>query len=123
MMKQVRKLMGEKIKLQGPLEIDEGYFGGSDQNKPLHLRGRAKSTVLGIVERKGRVVARVVPDASKDSILPVVGEVLYPSQMVYSDQAGTLAQVRWMGQNPLLSKMADICLIREMFEEADPQLL
>jgi transposase-like protein len=99
MMKQVRRLMEEKIKLQGPVEIDEGYFGGSDENKPRHLRGKAKSTVLGIVERKGRVVARVVPDATKDSILPVVGEVLYPSQMVYSDESGTLGLVRWMGQN------------------------
>src|ERR1700678_4022041 len=28
MMKQVRLLMGEKIKLSGPVEIDEAYFGG-----------------------------------------------------------------------------------------------
>jgi transposase len=99
MMKQVRKLMAETIKLQGPVEIDEGHFGGSDENKHRHLRGRAKSTVLGIVERKGRVVAKVVPDATKESILPVVGEVLYPSQMVYSDESATLGLVRWMGQN------------------------
>lgn len=99
MMKQVRKLMGEELKLKGPVEIDEGYFGGSDENKPQHLRGRAKSTVLGIVERKGRVVAKVVPDASKDSILPVVRETVYPSQMIYSDESATLGLVRWMGQN------------------------
>jgi hypothetical protein len=28
-----------------------------------------------------------------------------------------------VSQNPLLSKIADICLTREMLEEADPQLL
>jgi len=103
MMKQVRKLMGESIKLSGPVEMDEAYFGGSDSNKHSHLRGRAKTPALGIVERQGRVVARVVPDASKASILPVVGEVLHPRTMIYSDESATLAQVRWMGQSHKLA--------------------
>ena len=99
MMKQIRKLMGDSGKLSGPVEIDEAHFGGSDSNKPQHLRGKAKAPVLGIVERRGRVIARVLPDASKDSILPVVGEVLHPRTMIYTDESPTLAQVRWMGQS------------------------
>lgn len=99
MMKQVRQLMDEQIKLSGPVEIDEARFGGSDSNKPQHLRGKAKTPVLGIVERRGRVIARVLPDASKDSILPVVGQVLPPKTMIYSDESPTLGQVRWMGQS------------------------
>jgi transposase len=103
MMKQVRKLMGDDIKLSGPVEMDEAYFGGSDENKPQHLRGKAKTPVLGIVERKGRVVAKVIPDASKASILPVVGEVLHPRTMIYADSSPTLEQVRWMGQSHKLA--------------------
>jgi transposase-like protein len=103
MMKQVRMLMSEDIKLSGPVEMDEAYFGGSDSNKHSHLRGRAKTPALGIVERKGRVVARVIPDASKASILPVVGEVLQPRTMIYSDESATLAQVRWMGKSHKLA--------------------
>jgi transposase-like protein len=99
MMKQIRKLMGDSGKLSGPVEMDEAYFGGSDSNKPQHLRGHAKTPVLGIVERRGRVIARVLPDASKDSILPVVGEVLPPRTMIYTDESATLEQVRWMGQS------------------------
>jgi len=99
MMSQVRKLMAEKIKLQSPVEMDEAYFGGSDSNKHKHLRGDSKTAVLGIVERKGRVVARVIPDAQKESILPVVGEVLPPRTMIYSDESPALATVRWMGQS------------------------
>ncbi len=49
MMKQVRKLMAENLTLLGPVEIDEAEFGGSDSNKPKHLRGKAKATVFGIV--------------------------------------------------------------------------
>lgn len=99
MMKQVRQLMGETIKLSGPVEMDEAYFGGSDSNKPAHLRGNAKTPALGIVERGGRVVARVIADATKDSILPIVGEVLHPKTMIFTDESATLAQVRWMGQS------------------------
>jgi transposase-like protein len=99
MMKQIRMLMAESGKLIGPVEIDEASFGGSDGNKHSHLRGKSKTPVLGVVERRGRVITRVLPDATKDSILPVVGEVLPPRTMIYSDQSTTLEQVRWMGQN------------------------
>jgi transposase-like protein len=43
MMKQIRMLMGDSEKLTGPVEIDEAYFGGTDANKPSHLRGKAKT--------------------------------------------------------------------------------
>lgn len=62
MMKQIRKLMGEDLKLKGPVEIDESQFGAPDSNKHRGLlRQHSKTTVLGIVERKGRVIARVLP--------------------------------------------------------------
>jgi transposase-like protein len=97
MMKQVRQLMAERIKLQGAVEIDEAYFGGADNNKPQHLRGRAKTPVLGLVERGGRVVTRVMADATRDSILPIVGEVLPPDQTIYTDASNILKNVRDMG--------------------------
>jgi len=97
MMKQVRKLMGESVTLSGPVEIDEGYFGGADSYKPQHLRGRAKAPVLGIVERGGSVVARVMPDATKASILPIVGEVLPARTTVYTDASNILRNVRGLG--------------------------
>jgi transposase-like protein len=103
MMKQIRLLMSDSVKLLGPVEIDDALFGGSDENKHSHLRGKAKTPVLGIVERGGRVIARVLPDTTKDSILPVVGEVLHPRTMIYSDQSKTLEGVRWMGQSHKLS--------------------
>jgi transposase-like protein len=86
MMKQVRKLMAETITLNGPVEIDEAEFGGSDSNKPKHLRGRRKAMAMGIVERGGQVVARVVPDNRRSTLLPVIGEVLPPETAIYTDQ-------------------------------------
>ncbi len=104
MMKQIRKLMAENITLSGPVEMDESYFGAPDSNKHRRLlRQDSKTPVFGIVERQGRVVARVLPDASKGSILPVVGEVLPPKTMIYSDESATIALVRWMGQSHRLA--------------------
>lgn len=98
MMKQVRILMAEKIRLQGTVEMDEAYFGGIDSNKPQHLRGKAKTPVLGLIERGGRVVTRVVPDAKWDTMEPVIGEVLPPSTTIYTDASHILRNVREMGK-------------------------
>lgn len=99
MMKQVRKMMEEKMVLSGPVEIDEAQFGGSDENKPKHLRGTRKATAMGIVERGGRVVTRVVPDIMRGSLMPLVREVLPPKTMIYTDEHGSYSGLRWMGQS------------------------
>jgi transposase len=100
MMKQVRILMGENIKLQGAIEMDEAYFGGSDENKHRQLlRQGSKQTVLGIVERKGRVIATVVPDAKKASLMPVIEAQVHPRAMIYTDGHASFDGLRWMGKD------------------------
>jgi transposase-like protein len=86
MMKQVRKLMEEKITLSGPVEIDEAEFGGSDQNKPKHLRGKSKVTALGIVERRGKVVAQVVPNITALTLCGSIAGVVEEDSPVFTDQ-------------------------------------
>lgn len=97
MMKQVRMLMGETIQLSGAVEMDEGIFGGADHNKAKHLRGGRKSNVLGIVERGGQVVAKVMPDGSWKSMQPVISSTIPALTTVYTDAAGVLRNVRDMG--------------------------
>jgi transposase len=99
MMKQVRILMAEKMQLSGPIEMDEAEFGGSDSNKPSHLRGGAKTLVFGIVERRGRVLTAVVPNAQKETLFPIVKESVLPKAMIYTDGAPVYEQLRWMGQS------------------------
>ena len=93
MMKQIRMLMGEKIKLEGDIEVDEAHFGGSDINKPKHLRGREKTPVLGMIERGGRVVAEVVPDVTGDTLVPTIRKTVVPKSTVYTDQGGAYLNV------------------------------
>ena len=75
-MKQIRKLMAEKLTLVGHVEMDEAHFGGADSNKPKHLRGSRKWTILGMVERGRCAVAQVVPDLTTSSLVSIVHETI-----------------------------------------------
>jgi transposase len=82
------------IKLSGEVEADESYFGGKDRNKHLSkrqgpaARWSGKTTVFGMVERGGRVVAKVVPTPAKSGdILPHVMRRIVPASVVFTDEA------------------------------------
>lgn len=89
MMKQVRKLMAEQLKLYGPVEMDEAYFGGKlinkHRNKLKQGTHKDKQPVFGMVERGGRVVAIVTTDAKEKTILPIIAERVLPASTVYTD--------------------------------------
>ncbi len=72
MFTQIRKLMAENVNpLVGQVEVDETYIGGKRQGK----RGRGalgKSVVMGMVERNGNAIAKVIPDVKARTLLPMI---------------------------------------------------
>src|SRR5438105_5922036 len=65
MFKQIRTLLSEDdMQLEGStVEVDEMYYGGKRKNnsgRKLRGDGSNKTIVLGLVERKGRVIAKTV---------------------------------------------------------------
>jgi transposase-like protein len=85
-------------KLGGPgseIEIDETFIGGKARNMHKERRsrlqhyGRAadKAIVMGILERRGQVHAKVVPEAKKHVLYPEIKGLVQTGSTVYTDQA------------------------------------
>jgi transposase len=71
--------------LSGVVEVDETYVGGHRPGRP----GRGalgKTIVMGIVERDGDVVTKVVPDFAKSTLVPVIEANVEKGSTVYSDE-------------------------------------
>jgi transposase len=93
MFHQIRKLMREEIQLGGEgtpgVELDEMYHGGRRKNESGRLlRGdlAKKTVVTGIVERKGRILARLSPDQTMSAISGMVQEYVLPKSTVFTDE-------------------------------------
>jgi len=78
--------------LSGIVEADETFVGGKPSRGRPGKPGRPtmaqkrKTPVFGMVERKGRIVARVVPDARAATLMPLVREFVLPKSMVFTDE-------------------------------------
>src|SRR5271169_1055240 len=84
MFHQIRSLLSEPdMQLEGSaVEMDEMYYGGRAKGhvgRPM--RGdKQKSPVLGMVERKGRVIARTVPDTTAETLVGTVHQFVLPAR-------------------------------------------
>lgn len=68
----------------GEIEVDESYFGGECKGK----RGRGaagKVPVFGLLKRGGKVYACMIPDASSDTLMPIIRRKVLPDSIVYTD--------------------------------------
>jgi len=90
MFRQIRTLLQEKdpAMLGGEVEVDETFIGGrrryGRRGKPS-VEERMKP-VLGVAERKGRIVASVVRTATQATVLPVVKEHVLPASTIFTDE-------------------------------------
>lgn len=105
MFKKIREMLAENFKISGGIEADETYYGGKDANKQLGkrkgIRGRntdSKTPVFGMVERGGRVVARVTPDTKARTILPIMAERVLPATTIFTDDYPIYDSVSAMGK-------------------------
>jgi transposase len=92
MFRQIRSLLSEDdMQLEGTtIEMDETYMGG----KRKGIRGRPpagdprKKCVVGMVERKGRVVALAANDATRETLHGIAKERILPKSTVFTDELG-----------------------------------
>jgi transposase-like protein len=81
-----------KAPLSGRVEVDETFVGGKDKNKhaakrPHQGRGPVgKVAVAGIVARGGNVVAKVIPDTSREVLHGFIAENVQAGSTVHTDE-------------------------------------
>ena len=86
MFKQIRSMLEENSPIGGigkRVETDEMYIG--PRTKRLGRDPKPKTPVVGMVERKGRVVAVVASDTKKPTLHGIIREYVLPRTTVFTD--------------------------------------
>ncbi len=73
------------------VEIDETFIGGV---KAGGQGGKGKTIVLGIKQREGDIVTRVVPDRKAHSLIGHITEVVKPHTEIHTDELHGYKEVR-----------------------------
>src|SRR6266576_2666717 len=98
MFKQIRSLMSDgDLQLEGPtVEVDETYFGGKRKygiGRPM--RGdKTKIPIIGIIQRGGKVVARVIPGVTADELTSVIKRHVVPGSVIYTDEYPSYERIK-----------------------------
>lgn len=99
MAKQIRSMLGvDAGPLEGPVEMDESYFGGKRKGAKAgrpSKKDKHKTAVLGIVQRGGTAKAFVIPDASGKTLLTHAVTHIVPRATVYTDEFGAYKGLRY----------------------------
>ena len=80
-------------KLSGEVEVDETFIGGKARNmhkdkREVKIKGRGpggKVVVMGLLERRGNVKTKVVPDNRRKTVQPEVRATVQPGSEVFTD--------------------------------------
>ena len=89
MFKQIRTLLSDEndAPLAGNVEVDETAYGGKARaHERGHIKKTHRPTVLGMVERGGRVRARIISDRGTRAIHGAVKQHVLPASMLFTDE-------------------------------------
>lgn len=82
--------------LGGHCEADETFIGGRQHGRGPG-RGTNKMIVLGMLERGGDVITRVVPEVSRYSLFPHIERNIEKGSTISTDQLGVYAKLPTLG--------------------------
>ncbi len=97
---EIRKYMGKvdgDNGLSGHVEIDESYVGGRDKKVGRPGKGSKKTAVLGMVERDGDIMTKVIPDTKSITILPLVSKNVEKGATISTDEMRSYKRLPKLG--------------------------
>ena len=72
-------------KIANGIEIDESYFGPRRQRGKRGRGASHKIVVFGLLKRKGNVYTNIIPDAKKDTVMPIIRRVVKSGADIFTD--------------------------------------
>lgn len=72
------------------VEVDEAFVGGY---KPRAQGGKGKTIVFGMVERKGEIITRVVPNRHEFTLVPHILQNVQNGSVIVSDEHGSYSKL------------------------------
>ncbi len=75
----------EEEQIANGVEIDESYFGPRRQRGKRGRGAGKKIVVLGLLKRNGKVYAQIIPDASREEIMPIIRQTVKSGADIYTD--------------------------------------
>ncbi len=97
MLHKIRKAFGisndDDNNLSGEVEVDESFVGGKNKNrhkdkKVEQCQGRSfkdKSPVFGMLQRDGKLIAKVVPNTQSSTLEPLILKYVDEGSVIYTD--------------------------------------
>ena len=94
----IRLAMKEDLSIDGLVEVDETFIGGSTSNmhashikkKKIYCGGKEhKMTVLGMIEREQGIILQVIPKANKKHIRPILKQRIGSASTLITDGHGS----------------------------------
>jgi transposase-like protein len=81
----IAKFSLEEAKFSGVCEVDESYFGARRVRGKRGRGAAGKTPVFGILNRVGKVFVSVVPDCSKEQLMPIIQGKILEGSTIHSD--------------------------------------
>jgi transposase-like protein len=79
------------------VEMDETYIGGKVRGLGAGKISPNKHLVLGMMERNGNLVTKVIKDRSRKSIWPAVSESVAPRSILHTDELASYGSISLRG--------------------------